>query len=759
MDASLYSRLCTLDTLRESWLKVKAKHSKGGIDFVSVENFDLHAEENLQEILAQLIAGTYVSMPMQKALAHKNDGTLRELGMLTVSDKIVQLAVKGIIEPVLEPMFSDVSYGFRPKKGPVKAIKRLVHIMNNENRRWIVAGDIENCFDSIPYDNVVAILHEKLNDPLLVDLIKGWLEMGRVTSKFRWDDSFTGLPQGGILSPLLTNLYLHSFDAAILTQHVGYIRYADDFVIGCKSEQIAKNLFGFARNQLTNNLKLKLNGKSGIFGPTDTFTFLGATVNNGHVFLSDEKANILKQRMDESFGIENHVPSRNFMQKLSGIKSYYGQIFSPVDNAKLDTLLVACLQKKLGDAYRNNLLPNKKSINDFVGLLHFFCNQNELLRKKIGFEIAQSCTKPCPVKREKKSSKISPNVKIRKRQFQKMEASGMELLISSPGMQIGISKGKIMVKKAGKVIKAMIGNNLKNITVTSDGISISTNLLRYCARNKIIIDFLNFDGTPFAKMVTPAFNEAGNEIAQIHALENSLGVKIAKSIIYGKIKNQINTLKFFSRQRKATAPDFMKKLPDACNRMKSCLGRLRNLQGNNLSETRGKIFAIEGQAATIYWEQLKVLLENNIDFPGRQHQGATDLINSMLNYGYALLYSRAWDAILSARLNPCVGYIHVAEKKRPALVYDFVEEFRSPLVDRTVVGLISKHEKMQVSHGLLTDFSKKRLTQKIFENFNKVEKFRNREVRVRDIIREQAVLLKSVLKGSRPIYKPYIKTW
>ncbi len=759
METSLYNQLCTIDTLREAWLKVKRKNSRGGIDFVSVESFDNRAEENLQKILAQLMAQTYISMPMQKATKRKKDGSVRELGLLTVSDKIVQLAVKMIIEPVLEPLFLNVSYGFRPKKGPTKAIKRLLHIMNNENRRWIVVCDIESCFDSIPHDAVANILAEKINDTFIVELIKGWLEMGRVSGNFKWNSALAGLPQGSILSPLLTNLYLHPFDAKILTQNVGYIRYADDFIIGCKSEKAAKNMFGFARNQLLRSLKLKLNGKSGVVGPNEPFTFLGATMQNGKVHLSNEKGETLKQRMFDSFGIEDNAPSKSFMQKLSGIKSYYGQILLPEDTAKLDASLIECLKVKLGKALKNKQLRNKISLRNFVGQLHFFNLQNEMLNKKIAFEIANFCTKATHVKRAKTNVKVSASVMMRKRQFLKMEASGMELLVRTPGIQIGLSKGKITLKKFGRVIKTVKAGNLKNITVTSNGVSISSNLLRYCANKGIVIDFLNFDGTPFAKLCSPEFAEAGNEIAQVHALENALGVKIAKAIIKGKIRNQLNTLKFFSRQRKATPSDFIKTLPEACNKMKLCLDRLNNIQGSNIASTRGKIFAIEGQAAFVYWEQIKVLLEKHISFPGRQHQGATDLFNSLLNYGYAILYSRVWEAIISARLNPCIGYLHVSNNKKPALIYDFIEEFRSPIVDRAVVGLITKHEKMQVNNGLLNDFSKKRLAQKIFQNINKVEKFRNKEMRVRDIIRGQAVMLKKFLTGINPYYKPYIKTW
>ena len=759
MATSFYYKLCTIDTLREAWLKVKAKNSRGGINSVSVKSFDLHAEENLQKILAQLMAHTYISMPMQKTMKRKKDGTVRELGMLTISDKIVQLVVKMIIEPVLEPSFLNVSYGFRPKKGPAKAIKRLLHIMNNENRRWVVVCDIENCFDSIPHDSVLNILAEKIKDTSMIELIKGWLEMGRVSGNYKWNGALAGLPQGSILSPLLANLYLHSFDVKISTQNVGYIRYADDFVISCKAKKDAEKMFGFARNQLLKNQKLKLNGKSGIVGPNEPFTFLGVTLQNGQVHLSKEKSEILKQKIFDSFGIEDYAPSKKFIQKLSGIKSYYGQILLPEDTAKLDVLLIECLKIKLKKALKNKQLRNNKSLRDFVAQLHFFNRQNELFNKKIAFEIANSCTKAIHTKKPKSSSNVHAAVVIRKRQFQKMEASGMELLVTTPGIRIGISKGKITLRKAGKVIKTVKSGNLKNITVTANGINISTNLLRYCANKGIVIDFLNFDGTPFAKLYTPKFAEAGNEIAQIHALENVLGVKIAKAMICGKIRNQLNTLKFFSRQRKATHSDFITSLPEACYKMKSCLDRLKNLHGSTLPYTRGKIFAIEGQAAYVYWEQIKALLEKYISFPGRQHQGATDLFNSMLNYGYAILYSRVWEAIISARLNPCIGYLHVSNNKKPALIYDFIEEFRSSIVDRAVIGLISKHEKMQISNGSLNDFSKKRLAKKVIENINKVEKFRSKELRVRDIIKGQAVMLKMFLTGTVSAYKPYIKTW
>lgn len=759
MDTPFYNQLCNIELLREAWLMVNAKHSTGGIDAVSVEEFEQNVGQNLDNLLASLVSQKYVSMPMKKASCLKKDGSKRELGMLTVSDKIVQRAVKTIIEPQFEKLFLDVSYGYRPNKSPAKAVKRLLHYIHSEHRLWMVVCDINNCFDTIPHEPFLQRLAAFLNDKAIVGLIEEWIKMGRVSGDFKWTDSSIGLHQGAILSPLFTNFYLHPLDMAILAKKAGLVRYADDFVIACKTKEEADSMLAFSNAFLNEQLKLALNQSCKIYGSGEPFTFLGVTIRNGHVELNNEKLNILKTRITESFGIENSLPSEKFIQKLMGIKAYYGQILPIPELAKLDTALIECLVAQLQKAYNEKKLSNKLAIKLFVEHICFFDPQKEVIKKKIAQEVSCSCTRTIQNKKGQIRTSSSNRVLLRKRQFQKMESAGMELLVSTPGMQLGKSKGTIVLKKIGKVVKTVLANNLKNITITTNGINISSDVLRFCAEKGIVIDFLNYDGSPFAKLSTPKFAGAANEIAQIQALENHKATRLIKAIIRGKIKNQINTLKFFSRQRKTSNPDFVEGLPIACNKMELCLGRLKSVSEVDLDQARGKILAIEGNAASIYWDQVRIILQHNITFPGRLHQGATDLFNSMLNYGYAILYSRAWEAIQATRLNPCLGFLHVSEINRPSLVFDFVEEFRSAIVDRTAISIITKGEKMETKNGLLTDFSKKRISQKILEKLNKVEKFRSIERRIRDIIHDQANGLKHFLNGDIQCYKPYIKTW
>lgn len=757
MENQYYNQLCCREILRDSWQMVKSKHSKGGIDAISVDDFEFEAEKNLDALLAALITHTYVPMPMQKTSTIKKDGSIRELGMLTIGDKIIQNAVKLIIEPVFEKKFLDVSYGYRPGKGPAKAIKRLLHTIRYENKKWIVVCDIHNCFDTIPHEAVLQLLDETLNDREITSLVESWLKMGKVTGNYKWSENQVGLPQGAVLSPLLANLYLHAFDESIVSRNVGYVRYADDFVICCQNKETAQNMFDFVRKKLKKDLKLTLNNRCTVVPPNQSFQFLGATINNGQVGISAEKEEILKKRINESFGIENNGPSRDFLQKLSGIRSYYGQILLPEDKIKLDTFLIACLKNNLNASFINGKISNKAAIKGFINQVKFFNPQNEFIKTKLASEIAGSCKQ----KGAKNNNKSETLVKVqgRKKQFRKMESSGMDILVSSPGIQIGISKGVVSLKKSGRVFKTVKTGNLKNITITADGIGISSNLLRSCTEKDISVDFLNYNGIPFAKLYSPKFSDAANEIAQIHAMEGEKGIKLAKAMICGKIKNQANTLKYFSRQRKTTSSAFMKSLPRSCEKLGMLLGKLKMSECKDLNEARGKILAYEGQAATVYWNQIKLLLDEYLVFPGREHRGASDLVNCMLNYGYALLYSKAWEALITARLNPCIGYLHVAAKNRPVLVYDFMEEFRSAIVDRTVIGLITKGERLTMKDGVLVDSTKKRLIQKIFERFNRVEKYRGQEIRFRDIMKKQARLLCRFLNDEALNYKPYIKTW
>ena len=148
-----------------------------------------------------------------------------------------------------------------------------------------------------------------------------------------------------------------------------------------------------------------------------------------------------------------------------------------------------------------------------------------------------------------------------------------------------------------------------------------------------------------------------------------------------------------------------------------------------------------------------------IDFPGRQHQDAADIVNVLLNYGYGILYSRIWQALQRAGLNPYISYLHSSERNKPGLVFDFIEEFRQQAVDRAVIAFITKGEAYEIKDGLLAEKTRKRIAEKVLERLNNPEAFRKGQARLSDIIISQAENLAKLITGKTKSYKPYVAKW
>ena len=184
------------------------------------------------------------------------------------------------------------------------------------------------------------------------------------------------------------------------------------------------------------------------------------------------------------------------------------------------------------------------------------------------------------------------------------------------------------------------------------------------------------------------------------------GVALAKAFVYGKIKNQVNTLKYFSKHRKEAQRETYEKIMAAVKKMENICKELDSLNGEKIDELRGQFLSIEGRASAVYWDLVALILEGKVDFPGREHRGAEDPFNSLLNYGYGILYSQVWSAVILAGLEPFAGFMHVDRPGKPSLVLDLIEEFRQPVVDRTVIAIFSKGAKIQLEEGKLAETRK-----------------------------------------------------
>ena len=234
---SLIDKVSRLATLRAGWKQVKANKGAAGIDRQSIEAFDAKAEGYLSELAEALRNGSYQAQPVRRVEIDKGGGKKRPLGIPTVKDRIVQTAVKLVIEPIFENEFLPMSYGFRPGRGCKDALREVDGLIK-EGYTHAVDADLAGYFDSIPHEKLEARLEERIGDGRLLGLLAGWLRQDVMHGLERWTPT-GGTPQGAVVSPLLANIYLHPLDKLMTERGYRMVRYADDFVILCQSAKQA----------------------------------------------------------------------------------------------------------------------------------------------------------------------------------------------------------------------------------------------------------------------------------------------------------------------------------------------------------------------------------------------------------------------------------------------------------------------------------------------------------------------------------------
>lgn len=780
---SLFEQIILPENLQTAWQTVKTKGSAGGIDKVSIEMFDQKAGEYLQILHQQLTDNYYIPEPYKTLFIPKNDNEFRKLGLPCVKDKIIQTATKHIIEPLFEKEFLNISYAYRAEKGPVKAINRIQNRILAEHRNWVLLADIDNYFDTINPEILYNLLEPKIDCEPLMKLIKLWVQIGTINFSFNYQKYKEGIPQGCILSPLLSNIYLHPFDKFMVEKGYGLVRYADDFIILEKNYEQALNAYKHAKIFLENELKLHLNSDWKIKKTYNGFEFLHICFEAGKTTITGDRLKHLHQKIENSIQNTNGIPDiLKLHQTINGIRSFYGRIVPDQILLKIDQIWVETLSRKLSHAVNATKKCKSEQAIAFLQELHFISNQYNNQRGEITRQIIERLksgkyksqdpvaikqaviapTKPPNPKKHSGTDKapltLEKAIEQKRKQYEQLADAGRELVIASPGMFIGKTQRIITVKEKGQNKLTMPIQNLQSITILAQGVSLSSNVIQFCAAQQIPIHFLGFDGLPYAKLFTPIYPDASLGLAQIKALENGLGMSLMKNMITGKLKNQLYLIKYYYKYRKDKDADYAEAFMHHTESIANAIVKINLCKETNIDIARNSIMGYEGHSAACYWDMVIRLLNNYTAFETRQHQGATDLVNCLLNYGYGILYSRVWDAIIREQLNPNISYIHALQPNKPTLAFDLIEEFRQQAVDKVVFSLITKSEEMKVEKGLLTQETKKRLTEKILERLNNKEIFRKSEYRLIEIIRHQAHALKLHLAGEKT-YKPYIAKW
>lgn len=255
----LFDRMIQRHVLLEAWRRVRANHGAAGIDGETIKAIEERGvDQFIDELRADLISGRYQPKPVRRQYLPKPDGRKRPLGIPGVRDRVVQMAAKIVLEPIFEADFLECSWGFRPRKSATQALEELRKAAPR-GYEWALEIDIEKYFDSIDQKKLMELVQRRIVDPKMLKLIRGWLRAG-VMEQGALKETLVGTPQGGVISPLLANIYLHELDRMWqkTSQRIGKLaRYADDAVVVCKSESEAQEAHRKIEAEMT-SLGLKL---------------------------------------------------------------------------------------------------------------------------------------------------------------------------------------------------------------------------------------------------------------------------------------------------------------------------------------------------------------------------------------------------------------------------------------------------------------------------------------------------------------------
>lgn len=334
-----------------------------------------------------------------------------------------------------------------------------------------------------------------------------------------------------------------------------------------------------------------------------------------------------------------------------------------------------------------------------------------------------------------------------------------QLIISGYGLFLGKKSERLIVRKAKNVVYQFPFFRIHEVVVASRGVSVSTDLLEELCERGVRLSFLDSRGKPYALLTSPMLSatvQARRE--QLLAFNDARGLAFARAIVVGKLKNQERLLRYFGKYLKQADPERFATIERIASGLAAQARKAKAVTGEHVGAVRQTLMGIEGNAGRQYWEAVKALLAGRTEFMGREHRGTAEAVNALLNYGYGILYSQVWGAVVNAGLEPFAGFLHVDRPGKPSLVLDLTEEFRQPVVDRAVIAHVNLGESVRMQEGFLDIESRRAIGEKVMARLTATETYRGMRYQVRSIIQMQARRLAAFLRGEGS-YKAFAFKW
>ncbi len=651
MSGNLFKRLCQPDELAKAWADVK-RHYRQGREPQPLKDFDLHKDTRLEALSRDLRSKLFIPTPA--ALIHipkpGKPHETREISLAGPEDRIVLTALNRILNPIFERQFSPRSYAYRPGRGALGAIEHVTRALRDGHQQ-ISAADIDNFFSNIRRDQLLDSVRKTVWEQNIIDLLETYLHIGSALGTLEWVDSGVGVTQGSPLSPLLSNIYLHPFDEflAKLPGVAFSVRYADNFILLAHTEKAAIEGLQQAEGYLAEHCGMAVNADSRVhaFAKEQPFEFLGFQFHGGRRTMTADRLNRKKQAVSEL--IRNHKGSlERLIEDLSdsakGWRQYYGAVSDTSEQLRMleqhiFDVFVPWLQR-LRTEKSTRPGPRPKIADLKAELLEVelpFTKDPKQKQKWVELLLARSKpvdTEPTAAANARVSEQARRAIQRRRREIRKRRDELQELIISKPGAYLGRTGERLLIRREGKKQYEVPLSAVRNISWLTTAGSMSADLMVAAAARGISIHILGRDGKPEVRIGpvdSPSFHLSA---AQSKMASSTDGLRLAATLIQGKIRNQGNLLRYFGKYRERRKQDRVEtEMGRTLLDMEDAERQLDILFDSgeaDLELLRGRIFSIEGRAAGGYWRVVKTLVWQNVGFAGRVRQGATDPLNSAL---------------------------------------------------------------------------------------------------------------------------------
>ena len=698
MPASLLQKALAHSHLSAAWERVAANAGAPGVDGVTVDAFARERAIALRALPRAVLGGSYRAAALRECLIPKTASDnaaltpnnaaqkMRRLAIPTVADRVLQTAVAMVLTPILEREFEDASFAYRRGRSVQQAVARIERL-RDEGYVWVVDADIESFFDNIPHPQMLAALAAVMNDERLLALIAQWLAAPMLAVDGTLQPRDRGVPQGSPLSPLLSNLYLDTLDEAVLDANHRLVRFADDFVILCRTRESAEEALALTASVLS-SLALRLNSeKTQIVDFNAGFRFLGvnfvrtlAVPRSRGGGDSAARNTFNRARLAPLFADTDFDASSPRSVRLPDAEAAALARASVPKLPDPEFLAESALQAALreADLVAAEFGPGPTEAQA-VGEAHGGSKDADRTPN-------QSTPQPSPLPQ----AETGP---VRASTYVSAAAPPEKSLRALPLLRTLylLEQGALVSREGDELIISADGETVQEVSLTKldlvfvfGNIGLTTPALQGCFLHGVAVVYMSRVGKLYGA-ATPA-DQTVAALVRAQVLANvfdAARLDFASRFVRGKLVNSRILIRRLRRSRKSDAA-----LSASLHATQLALREAswRTKTAESLDSLRG----IEGAAAARYFAALRSIVPEVWQFHARVARPAPDPVNAMLSFGYTLLRNNIV-ALLSANgFSPQIGLFHGDGAGHSALASDLMEEFRALAVDALVLELLSR---------------------------------------------------------------------